>query len=521
MALSTCCRLACVAVCLAILLPSARASGSVQPRPGRREHSNNPTTQAKPSRETGKAGEASSRNGLEWNRLGDCNCGLLPGRVVSIAGKDTLRFPICLHLPDLDTDEKVAVDDLAREMLATMDSSQGAQPPTVASVRTHIEDGHFPLRDVNSEQQYFDLGDSTWVLIDELGAEHGWKFSMSFSTADARGFVVLRKGFFVFGNDEASWPVMAGDKPAGTVRLRNCVFETRRHLLFCRDGTTLSSPNWTGFCGVGLRGRMTVRSWGLEFADSLEASGPAGIESGPSTTVAGSEGMVPDSSTAIAALDKGQALLSRAVDLAGGSSGWAAIKSVTLDEERVLSLRGQTMQMTSTVSWQLPDRYAVALKLPIGETRQGFDGTNGWTAALGQVQDSPKASEQMKNEFEHSLFKLFGDFSDLKVEALEEPKTVDGVSYTVAVVKSENTDDWMLYFAPDGALSRMEYMGESPDGGRARLTFVLADWKPVGGIRYPHSEKVLVDGKPMLDSKVTSMMLNPDLADGVFKKPTK
>jgi zinc protease len=221
------------------------------------------------------------------------------------------------------------------------------------------------------------------------------------------------------------------------------------------------------------------------------------------------------------ALAKGKALLAKAAEHAGGSAAWKAIKSVSLDEERTLSIQGQSMQMTTSMSWRLPDRYLSVNKLPMGEIKQGYDGTMGWQAAMGQIQDQPRAGEQMKKEFERSLFKLFSEPGGYEVQALDEPKTVEGTAYTVAVVKSESTKDWMLFFTADGALARMEYMGEGMGGGPAKVTTIFGDWKPVGAIQYPHSEKVLMDDKPMMDAKVTSMKLNPELADAIFAKPTQ
>ena len=86
-------------------------------------------------------------------------------------------------------------------------------------------------------------------------------------------------------------------------------------------------------------------------------------------------------------------------------------------------------------------------------------------------------------------------------------------------MKSETTKDWLLYFAPDGALARMEYQGEGMSGGPAKTAEIYGDWKPVGNVQYPHSEKTLMDDKPVMDAKVTSVKLNPTLADDLFKKP--
>jgi hypothetical protein len=91
----------------------------------------------------------------------------------------------------------------------------------------------------------------------------------------------------------------------------------------------------------------------------------------------------------------------------------------------------------------------------------------------------------------------------------------------VALVKSETTRDWLLYFAPDGSLARMEYQGEGVNGRSVRTTEIYGDWKPVGGIRYPRREKTLMDGQPVMDARVTSVRLNPTLADELFRKPAK
>jgi hypothetical protein len=220
-----------------------------------------------------------------------------------------------------------------------------------------------------------------------------------------------------------------------------------------------------------------------------------------------------------AALAKGQALLAKAASLAGGSAAWGAIKSISMNRDEVLTMQGQSMAMTSVTHWRMPDHYVATRKLAMGEIVQGFDGTSGWMSGMGQLRDEPKAGEELKKQHERSFFRLFGQPGAYQVQALDAPKTVDGATYSVALVKSETTRDWLLYFAPDGALARMDYMGEGMGGGPARTTEIYGDWKPVGGVQYPHSEKALMDDKPVMEAKVTSLTLNPTLADDLFKKP--
>ena len=221
------------------------------------------------------------------------------------------------------------------------------------------------------------------------------------------------------------------------------------------------------------------------------------------------------------ALARGKALLKKAADAAGGAAAWAAIKSVAMERQDVITMQGQTMNMSSTLQWRLPDHFLQVLKLPMGEMKQGLDGTAGWMQGMGQLQDQPKMAEEIKKQYERSLFRLFGDPGSFEVQALDEARSVDGVAYTVALVKSESTKDWMLFFAPDGKLARMEYIGEGMGGGPAKVTDIYGDWSAEGPLQYPHSEKSLVDDKPMMDGKVTSLKVNPELADDLFKKPAK
>ena len=66
----------------------------------------------------------------------------------------------------------------------------------------------------------------------------------------------------------------------------------------------------------------------------------------------------------------------------------------------------------------------------------------------------------------------------------------------------------------------MEYMGEGMTGP-ARMLEIYGDWKSVGAVKWPHSTKTLADDKPVIESTVTSVTLNPALADELFAKPAQ
>ena len=286
------------------------------------------------------------------------------------------------------------------------------------------------------------------------------------------------------------------------------------------DGVEVGATPCTVKALVG-RHALTARLDGAEWTDSvqvaerqvvtLRARMPAVTAAMPGT----------GSDSVAASLARGRTMLARAARLAGGSAAWAAIRSISVERVETVELEGRTMHVTSVIHWRLPDHYVATRRLPTGEIAQGCDGTQGWTAGGGQVRDEPRIAEMLRRKYEQSLCRLFGAPGSFQVQALDGPETVDGVTCAVALVKSEATRDWRLYFAPDGRLSRMEYQGEGLSGRPARTTEIYGQWKPVGGVRYPFREKTLMDDQSVMDARVTSVKLNPTLADHLFEKPAR
>ena len=269
-----------------------------------------------------------------------------------------------------------------------------------------------------------------------------------------------------------------------------------RHAITAR----LDGAQWTDFAQVAERQVVSVQARMRKVAAAL-----------PGARSDGAGG----------ALARGQALLTKAVGLAGGSAAWAAIRSISVARAETVSIQGQTRAITSVMHWRIPDHYVATRKLALGVFARGYDGTHGWNADRGQVRDEPGAGGELKKQYERSILRLFAGPGAFQVQALDEPRTVDGVTFRVAQVKSETTPDWLLYFAPDGLLARMEYRGEGRNGVPAMTTEIYGDWKPVGRVRYPRREKTLMDGQPVMDARVTGVTLNPALADALFRKPAK
>jgi zinc protease len=217
------------------------------------------------------------------------------------------------------------------------------------------------------------------------------------------------------------------------------------------------------------------------------------------------------------ALARGHEWMMRAADQAGGVAAWGAIKSWSEDSKVSVSMGGQSIALVASQSFLLPDRSFMTQKTPMGEIAIGFDGKNGWANVMGKIQDDPTAPRKRKEDFERSFFRLFQHPEQIEAQALES-RTIDGANYSAAFVKSDVVRDWILMFDADGRIARMEYSGEGPEGP-AKLTETYGDWRPVGAIQYPYTNKVLIDGKPVMESTITQARVNPALPDSLFRKP--
>jgi len=232
----------------------------------------------------------------------------------------------------------------------------------------------------------------------------------------------------------------------------------------------------------------------------------------------GSKSAAATESASPAALEKGKALLAKATDLAGGAAAWSGIKTWKSSNSLQVTMQGQSVQVDQTLTWQLPDHRVAVQKLPFGEMSMGFDGKNGWRKAMGQIQDDPTAARQASDQYAHSLFRLFSSAGKLEVQALTEPKTIDGVAYTVAAVKTPDVQDWTLYFAPDGRLARMEYQSTGQQGPE-QVAEAYADWKPVGPIQYPHAVTLYRNGEKFASGTLASAEVNAAVDASAFAKP--
>lgn len=219
-------------------------------------------------------------------------------------------------------------------------------------------------------------------------------------------------------------------------------------------------------------------------------------------------------------LAKGQALVTRASDLTGGSAAWSAVKALQTDLNSTMTMQGQKLPLKAVSSVKYPSMSHTAVSVMGQNMSMVTDGKAGWRSMGPQSMDDPNVLEQAAKDYERCLPHLFGNPAGLRIQALGEPRTVDGVAYQVAFVQSEVIKDWVLYFAPDGMLARMDFQGRA-QAGPVPQSEVYSDWRPVGTLKFPFSRVMSQEGAEIADSKVNSITVNPTISDDMFRRQTK
>lgn len=227
---------------------------------------------------------------------------------------------------------------------------------------------------------------------------------------------------------------------------------------------------------------------------------------------------VPEASAAD--LEKGQEVLAKTMKALGGADTAAKVKnSVTKSNVKVTTPQGP-MDITATATTVYPDRMAAVLVLPFGEITQVMAGDKGWMKSPMGSQDMPTAEmKDMKASFfreQMNLMRLAAE-KKLTVQHLGE-ETVGTVKCEVLNLSDDAGNSVKMYVdAKTGLPVKQSYRGNT-QAGPAAMEESYDMWKAVDGIQFPFKTVTTADGKEYITSRVTSITLNAEVDEGLFKK---
>ncbi len=211
----------------------------------------------------------------------------------------------------------------------------------------------------------------------------------------------------------------------------------------------------------------------------------------------------------------GKLILAKLQSAVGGAEKLAAVKDSThVSEVQVQTPQG-AMQVKQTAQWLAPSTFRQVQALPFGEMTAFFDGASGWLAAPQGVQPMPPpVIQQVRSSLLRNPFRLW--LAD-RIEGL----TVNAVSTEAIEVSDGHGQVVRLEIDPSTGLPlRQSYQTVQMAGAPAKMEDSFADWREVGGLKFPFKVTVTREGQPFADVTVQEIKLNSGLSgEALSRKP--
>jgi hypothetical protein len=208
----------------------------------------------------------------------------------------------------------------------------------------------------------------------------------------------------------------------------------------------------------------------------------------------------------------------------GGLAAWRAVSSLTMSGEMDAGGK-QDVKLPFVMSMKRPHKSRLEIKFQDQTAVQVWDGTQGWKVRpyLNRNEVEPYTAAEAKSAA--AAAELDGPLVDFdkkgtKVE-LAGTEVVEGrntYQLKLTLKGGEQRNLWIdaatfLEAKNDGEPRRM-------DGRMRNVSVFYRDFKPVGGLQFPHTIETVVESvKGSHKMTVQTIKLNPPLDDSLFAKP--
>ncbi len=219
-------------------------------------------------------------------------------------------------------------------------------------------------------------------------------------------------------------------------------------------------------------------------------------------------------------LAAGKKLLDRAAKATGGSAAWAGLKSMSSKADMAVTIQGMSLTVGIRSLRTADGKDYVAQKLPFGEVVMVRTGDTGWKKTPKGLEDmTAEEIADLMEDRARDFWSLFGRPDTYTAQALAQ-ETVDGKALDVVLLTGGGLDRAYLLLDPEtGRPARLQYRGDSPQGGPADVTEIFGDFRKTGPVMVPYSVKTLFDGEPFGEAKVSEAIVNGPVDPKLFARP--
>jgi hypothetical protein len=218
-----------------------------------------------------------------------------------------------------------------------------------------------------------------------------------------------------------------------------------------------------------------------------------------------------------------EAILIRAIERAGGSVALERARALIWEGEATVHAGGRTVELTGRWAVQPPDTAVVATyetsRGPASTRRLILSGTRGWLERDGQLTPMPPA--MLANEREQ-----FYLYSVMRLVPLRAPAVQltaippDSLGQRGVRATQPGRPDVELYVDELGRLAHLRLRVTDAMSGQPALEDAwLSGAVEAGGVRWPRSVRITLDGKPYFDMEIRTLRTLARLDDPLLAGP--
>lgn len=202
-------------------------------------------------------------------------------------------------------------------------------------------------------------------------------------------------------------------------------------------------------------------------------------------------------------------VIDKFINATGGIEKWKSVQT--------LSVVHRSAAFSFDLYWKKPNR--VRVDVPVEYPEPGldtrcFDGTTGWRLSAMEGSDKPRqlsTSEILELLAEADGFFWFLDYKTkgYTAELVGKDLVDNSPVYKVRLTRPAGTQQLIYFDARTFLEVRRVIVARAPDGEEHTIVTVLGDYRPVGGLLFPHR----------VGAAVREFKINIPMAEDVFKMP--
>ena len=220
---------------------------------------------------------------------------------------------------------------------------------------------------------------------------------------------------------------------------------------------------------------------------------------------------------------KGLALLRASADAVGGAALLTSVKDLTTTGSIVLNTPGGDMKGESKATVVHPDKLRIAIKMPMGEMVQVYDGTQAWLRMGPQPPmelPAPVLAEMQRSILMSAGVGVLREALDGRAEvAALEPKAVEGTTLDRVSWKKGDVEMVLGLEPTSHRIVNVTYRGITPQGP-ADSELRLADYqKAPNGLLVPTRATTYQNGQKAAEVVISEWQFNVGAPPDTFAKP--